>query len=148
MLSKREKFDMVLAHMRRVEQNCNIIALKMLDTNEEFACQLAKRGRTHDISKLNNFEWEHLWSWDDKFADALKSHRYYNSHHLEYWSNDPSKIGDLDVAEMVCDCAARATEFGTDLRNWFERPEYKHLKARIDYYVDLLLQKPFVYPKV
>lgn len=138
---------MILRHIRRVEENCHQIALKLLDQDEEFACKLVQRGRLHDASKFDLQEWKHLWSWDELFPFALKHHRENNRHHLEF-HKDITKMTDLDVAEMVCDCAARAAEFGTNLREWFKRPEYEPLTDRINRFVDLLLYKPFVYPKI
>lgn len=146
MLTTAEKFTTVLRHIRRVEENCNIIALKFLDTNVDFACQLVRRGRMHDVTKFDGFEWQHLWSWDEQFPIALRIHRNKNRHHAEY-HDDITKMSDLDVAEMVCDCAARATEFGTSIREWFNKPEYEPIKPRIDYFLSLLLRDPFVYPK-
>jgi len=55
------------------------------------------------------------------------------------------------IAEMVCDCAARSAEFGTDLRNWFfisATQKYNfspedEVGLKIKKYIDLLLQQPF-----
>jgi hypothetical protein len=52
---------------------------------------------------------------------------------------------------MVCDCAARSSEFGSDVREWFaQKATHKYsfnidseVGLRIIYYLDLLLEKPF-----
>jgi hypothetical protein len=52
---------------------------------------------------------------------------------------------------MVCDCAARSSEFGTDVRVWFSSNATKKYNFTmedstgllIQKYLDLLLEKPF-----
>lgn len=76
-------------------------------------------GRIHDASKLEPFEFEHLHDDSPLFQDALIKHRTGNPHHPEHWKSIHD-MPDEYLAEMVCDCAARAQEFGTDVSNWFE----------------------------
>lgn len=148
MFNDREKVETILRHVRRVENNCVTIALKLLDTDPKFARELIQRGREHDLSKLDPFEFEHLWSWDDKFKEALIQHREFNSHHPEHYTQGVSAMTDLDIAEMVADCKARSEEFGTDIQLWFSNPFYKPIWSSIQKYLDLLLYKKFEYPKL
>lgn len=148
MFDKREKVETILRHIRRVENNCVIIAMKLLSTDESFARNLIKRGRSHDLSKLDEFEFNHLWSWDDQFKEALIHHRYENSHHPEHYGLGVLDMSELDIAEMVADCKARSEEFGTDIQLWFSKPEYKPIWTSVQKYLDLLLLKPFKYPNL
>jgi hypothetical protein len=57
------------------------------------------------------------------------------------------------LAEMVCDCAARSQEFGTDVRKWFQETATKKYGFTMDdsdscgqsiqRFLNLLLEKPF-----
>jgi hypothetical protein len=57
----------------------------------------------------------------------------------------------LYVAEMVCDWAARSSEFGTDLRDWIENKATKRynfsltspIATSINLYTNLLLKPKF-----
>jgi hypothetical protein len=59
---------------------------------------------------------------------------------------------EIYIAEMVCDCAARSSEFGTDVRKWFSETSTKkycfsmedHVGELILKYLDLLLARPFI----
>jgi hypothetical protein len=58
---------------------------------------------------------------------------------------------DVYIAEMVCDCQARSSEFGTDVRLWFrEQASLKYgftmdddVGRKIERFLNLLLSKPF-----
>ncbi len=121
MASYSEKLDSILRHIKRVEENCNLVAKKLIDVNTEFAIAIAHRGRIHDSSKLELFEFENLWTDDpdSKFKEALEHHHKGNSHHPEHFPNGIYDMSDLDLCEMVCDCVARSQEFGKDARKWF-----------------------------
>lgn len=55
---------------------------------------------------------------------------------------------------MVCDCAARSSEQGTNIREWLKleaTAKYifkmdDEVGQKITYFLDLLLEKPFVKP--
>lgn len=145
------KLNEILRHIKKVEDNCNLLAKKLLQNKEidyinknlEFSLQLIQRGRTHDVFKLNSFEFINLNKESKLFKLALQQHHSKNSHHPEYYKirekkvkeiyiSDPSNkiedwietksillMSDLDIAEMVCDCFARSQEFGTDIKKWF-----------------------------
>lgn len=153
MISNSDKLNSILRHIKRVEDNCNLVAKKLMDVNPAFALAIAKRGRLHDSSKLDEMEFQHLWSDDKKFEVALKHHHIGNSHHPEHYQNGIYGMSDLDICEMVCDVIARSQEFGTDARDWLfdsdkapKRFGYINDEAmykKIDSFVDLILNKPF-----
>lgn len=144
-MTDQEKLNSILRHIKKVEDNCNLLARKMYEENPGFAIMLIQRGRIHDVSKFNPYEFAHLHDVNSRFfSSALNVHHSKNSHHPEYWdlcnithkriffddpSNDPKTYKEepagihcmkpIDVAEMVCDCLARSQEFGTDIRKWF-----------------------------
>lgn len=145
-MSSKEKIELIMRHIKHVEDNCYTLALKIVDKDEDFALKLIQRGRMHDLSKFGAYEFEHLWSVDGKFREALIRHRAVNPHHPEYYPGGVFFMEDLDIAEMVCDCAARSAEFGTSIRDWFSQSIYDSARERIDYYLNLLLHQKFVYP--
>ena len=156
MASNSEKLDTILRHIKRVEENCNLVAEKLIDINPAFSMAIARRGRLHDASKLEPLEFEHLWSDDNKFEIALANHHAGNSHHPEHYLNGIYGMSDLDLCEMVCDCTARGQEFGTNVREWFfdvKDPDNAPTKfgyagdekmyAKIESYLVLILSTPF-----
>ena len=150
-MTSLEKYEIIIKHMRLVDQNCCTIAKKLLPTRQSFALKLIEQGRMHDQSKLWDFEFTHLWKGAPEFKEALRQHRYQNPHHPEFWSNNIRKMPEIFIAEMVCDLAARSQEFGTDLREYIFGPfAVKHSFTRedkigkdIEYIVDLLLTPAF-----
>ena len=151
-MTNTEKLSSLIRHIKLVENNCNIISRKMIDTNPQFAIDIAKRGRIHDASKFDKIEFEHLW-WGSKCFDvALLHHHCHNSHHPEHFHNGIYGMSDLDICEMVCDTTGRAQEFGTDVRIWLldkaaDKYVYKNdskLMEEIEMYINLLLNESFV----
>lgn len=160
-MTDRDKINSILRHIKKVEDNCNLLAHKTYDGNPTWTLELIKRGRMHDLSKLTSYEFKNLWPESDKFRIALAQHRKGNRHHPEYFDHEDDRpnhgihhMNDLDVAEMVCDCLARAQEFGTDVREWFfgdgdnapSKYNYKKGDAvwdTIDKYIDLLITSKF-----
>lgn len=117
------KLTNVLRHIKRVEDNCNLIAKYYENENLQFALQLIQRGRRHDISKLNLIEFtELLDSSHPNFHQRLLYHRTHNDHHPEYWKGGikAMHVSPVVVAEMVCDWKARSEEFGSDLDSWID----------------------------
>jgi hypothetical protein len=115
------KLTNVLRHIKRVEDNCNLIAKDYEDSDLKFALQLIQRGRRHDVSKLNLTEFiELLDPSHPNFHQRLLHHRKHNDHHPEYWDGGIKKMNanPAAVAEMVCDWKARSEEFGSDLESW------------------------------
>jgi hypothetical protein len=119
-MTDQEKLNTILRHIKKVEDNCNLLARKMYDSDPEWSRDLILRGRLHDSSKLIGYEFKNLWTESPKFNIALGVHREGNRHHPEFFREDGIHgMTSLDVAEMVCDCLARSQEFGTDIRKWF-----------------------------
>ena len=150
-MGRNEKLTGILRHIKKVENNCNLLAQKLELEDEIFSRALVQRGRLHDVSKLNEFEFKHLNGESKMLQFALHLHHAKNSHHPEFheikqldcykgWVKDPSNkpeefilekgiflMSELDIAEMVCDCLARSQEFGSDVNEWFfERAPKKY----------------------
>ncbi len=172
-MTDNEKLKEILRHIKRVEDNCNLLASKLKD--KVFARQLIARGRIHDVSKLGEFEFKHLNKESRMLDVAKKMHHQKNSHHPEYYEykqeegkrffmSDPSTTGqvctdvkgidmmeDLDIAEMVCDCFARSQEKGNSIKEFlFEIAPKKYGYEKDDKtwklmetYLDLLLTPEF-----
>lgn len=152
-MTDTEKLSSLIRHIKLVEDNCNIISRKMMDINPSFAIALSQRGRLHDISKFDPLEFDHLWHGEKNFDVALLHHHCHNSHHPEHFRNGIWGMGELDFVEMICDCTARAQEFGTDVRIWFfdetKAPKKygyigdDEIYTKLEYYLNMLLNKPF-----
>jgi hypothetical protein len=62
-------------------------------------------------------------------------------------------MSDLDLAEMVADCLARAQEFGTDIRIWFFNDDKapkkygylgdKEIYNKLEHFLNMLINVPF-----
>lgn len=152
-LTPDEKLSSLIRHIKLVENNCNIISRKMMDINPQFAIDIAKRGRIHDVSKFDSIEFEHLW-WGSKCFDvALLHHHCHNSHHPEFYRNSIWGMSSVDIAEYSADCCARGQEFGTDARIWLldkaaDKYGYKNdskIMDEIEMYVNMILNKPFIF---
>jgi len=153
-LPKRRKA--LLRHIDNVNKNCQILGEKLIEKGEiNLGHRLIANGLIHDNSKFYGIEWEHLHSDvketnTSKFAEAVKNHTVTNTHHPEYWGG-VENMPPVFVAEMVCDWAARSSEFGNDLRDWIkshatkkygmtvQSKPYKTIKR----FVDLLLDPAF-----
>lgn len=146
-----EKIEAVLDHIQNVQRNCYKLGLKLIKMGEhELGRNLIANGQIHDNSKFKGIEFDELFWGSPILSQAIKHHNSTNPHHPEYWGgikNMPS----VYIAEMVCDCAARSSEFGSDVREWFaQKATHKYsfnidseVGSRIIYYLDLLLEKPF-----
>jgi len=156
-MTNQEKISSIIRHIKKVEDNCNIIAKHFEKEGFlDLALLMIKLGREHDLSKFDKYEFKNLNSQasEDKFKIALALHQERNKHHPEYWIKQGETIHQMPVpylAEMVCDCVARAQEFGTDARKWFENEAtvkygFKMediIGKAIKEYLDLLLPQPF-----
>ena len=152
-MNNSEKLSSLIRHVKMVENNCNIISRKTMDSNPSFALEIAKRGRIHDLSKFDPLEFEHLWKGERCFDLALIHHHCHNSHHPEHYRIGIYGMSELDIAECVADCCARAQEFGTDIRRWFfdedKAPKKygylgdREIYAKLDYYVSMLINQTF-----
>lgn len=146
-----DKITAVMEHIANVQRNCNKIGFKLIKQGEvEMGRKLIANGQIHDNSKFEEIEFNHLFTGCKMLKDVVKHHATTNPHHPEYWGNI-NEMPEVYIAEMVCDCAARSSEFGTDLREWFnvKAPAKYNIKpkSRIDKlihkYLDMLLTPAF-----
>jgi hypothetical protein len=155
-------FD-TIKHIKKVETNCYVLAKAIAESTPDLALELIKRGRTHDSSKLNEYELINLNlpNNSEDFRSALKIHHQNNRHHpehFEYMRKYHGKnfrainyMSTTDVAEMVCDWVARGQEFGTGVREWVENEATKKYEFTMDEeigktinkYLDILLTPKF-----
>lgn len=150
----QDKIQAVLEHIQNVQRNCYRLGLKLIKSGEiELGRILIANGQIHDNSKFKGIEFENLCSGDSKLPmllPAIKHHSATNAHHPEYWGSI-HKMPEVYIAEMVCDCAARSSEFGTDLRKWiaeiatskygFEMND--NVGMQLTRFIDMLLAPPF-----
>jgi hypothetical protein len=150
-ISAQEKIEAVLEHIQNVQRNCYRLGLKLIKKGEvELGRMLIANGQIHDNSKFKGIEFDHLFYGDPLLMDVVKHHSSTNSHHPECWGGI-QKMPDVYIAEMVCDCAARSAEFGTDLRKWFSESATKKYNfemtdedgLRITRFIDILLSPSF-----
>lgn len=150
-MNTEEKINAVLFHIDNVRRNCNKIGLKLISSGEiEIGRMLISNGQIHDNSKLSGIEFEHLFVGDPLLPEVASHHAKTNPHHPEFWGSI-HKMPEVYIAEMVCDCAARGSEFGTDVRKWFSDVSTVKYGFSMDdpcgiliqKYLDLLLTKPF-----
>lgn len=114
-----EKIEAVLEHIQNVQRNCYKLGLRLIKNgNIEIGRILIANGQVHDNSKFKGIEFRDLFPGSPILFDVIKHHAETNPHHPEYWGSI-QQMPDVYIAEMVCDCAARSAEFGTDLRQWF-----------------------------
>jgi len=150
-INAQEKIEAVLEHIQNVQRNCYRLGLKLIKNGEvEMGRILIANGQVHDNSKFKGVEFDHLFSGDPLLMTVVKHHSSTNAHHPEFWGGI-QKMPDVYLAEMVCDCAARSAEFGTDLRVWFAEKATKKYNfemtdkdgIRITKFIDILLSPPF-----
>lgn len=126
------KIEAVLEHIQNVQRNCYKLGIKLIRNNQvELGRILIANGQIHDNSKFKGIEFDHLFSGDPLLPNVVKHHATTNPHHPEYWGGI-EKMPDVYIAEMVCDCAARSAEFGTDLRKWFAESATKKYGFSMD----------------
>jgi hypothetical protein len=150
-MEQYEKIELVLDHIQNVQRNCYKLGLRLIRNGEfELGRNLIANGQIHDNSKFKGIEFDHLFYGDPILSDVVKHHSSTNPHHPEYWGKIQS-MPDVYIAEMVCDCQARSSEFGTDVRSWFrEQASVKYgftmdddVGQKIERFLNLLLSKPF-----
>ena len=150
-MEKYEKIEMVLNHIQNVQRNCYKLGLKLIKEGQfELGRNLIANGQIHDNSKFKGIEFEQLFYGSDMLADVVKHHSSTNQHHPEYWGTIQA-MPEVYMAEMVCDCTARAQEFGSDVREWFTQQATSKYGFKMDdavgekiiYFLNMLLEKPF-----
>jgi len=155
-----EILDGIIRHIQNVQSNGIILSKKLIENGEDHLGRLLLYNIfEHDKSKFLGTEWEHLKikktkklkvSEKNGFLNALDHHQKTNPHHSEYWGGIEN-MPNVYIAEMVCDWAARAREFGSDIREWIDNDAIKRYNFKkndavynnIFKYVNLLYDKPF-----
>jgi len=150
---RRKHLQSLLRHIKLVQDATQLLGERMIEKGEsEFGRILISNGLLHDNSKLTGIEWQFLLRGESNgnIKWAIEQHWTSNQHHPEFWGGI-SEMPRIYLAEMVCDCYARSTEQGTDLRKWIKETAaekfgfsiqgkvYKQIKE----FVDLLLDMPF-----
>jgi len=154
--TESRRLKALIRHISNVQQSCLIVGEQLIGNGQkEFGQKLIANGFTHDNSKFRGVEWLHLHedvkqSNSESFKTALLQHTHSNPHHPEYWAGIKN-MPPLYLAEFVCDVHARASEFGTDVRDWvktvatekfcftLQSKVYKDVKL----FLDMLLENPF-----
>mgnify|MGYP003427237543 CR=1 FL=1 len=157
-MSAEINIQSILEHINNVQRNCDKLGLKLIKLGQvNMGRKLIANGRIHDNSKFHGIEFEHLFYRSHILKDVISHHQSVNPHHPEYWWDGKVhgkgiyQMPDVYFAEMVCDCVARSQEFGTDVRVWFftkAKEKYgfddcDEVAKKVNYYLDLLLEKPF-----
>lgn len=137
----QEKIEAILEHIQNVQRNCYKLGLKLIKSGEkEFGRVLILNGQLHDNSKFTGIEFDHLFSGDPLLESVVRHHQSVNMHHPEHW-NGIQNMPDVYLAEMVCDCAARSAEFGSDLRKWITEVATKKYNFEITDRVGVTIMK-------
>lgn len=152
----QKHLEEVVRHIDLVRDSCLLLGQRLIDKGEvQVGQKLIANGYIHDNSKFYGIEWLYLTDEcrekePEKFKLAWYQHVSTNPHHPEYWQSIDEMAREYK-AELICDCHARSSEFGTDLREWLKHKAtkkwkmnhsgktYKELKELLD----LLLHKPF-----
>ena len=128
------------AHIDRVRENCEALAGAGL-LGPKDSERLVERGRNHDASKYGDAE-RGPYIWITEFyrcknagipftyppgveeiarkASGLHVHNPENGHHPEAHGT-PTKMDDVDLAEMVCDWHGMSQEVGGTTRGWADK---------------------------
>lgn len=152
-MKENEKIDALIRHIDHVRDNCILLGERLLSRNIPLGRILIANGFIHDNSKFYGIEWEYLTDVSDNkelMRAAIKQHNQTNQHHPEYWGTI-DQMPAVYTAEMICDWAARASEFGTSLQTWisegaatkFGYTKDSEVYQRLVYYSGLLCDKPF-----
>lgn len=150
-MEKLDKLEKVLDHIKHVQENCYKLGFRLIKTGQfELGRALISHGQIHDNSKFFGVEFDHLFPEDPLLFTAVKHHATTNPHHPEFW-NDIREMPEVYLAEMVCDCSARSSEFGSDVRQWFTMSATEKYRFKMDdvvgqkitYFLNMLLDKPF-----
>ena len=150
-LSIDKKVEQVLSHIQGVQRNCYRLGMRLINDGEkELGRMLIANGQVHDNSKFKGIEFEHLFGGDALLTEVIKHHVSTNPHHPEYWGSIHA-MPEVYVAEMVCDCLTRGSEFGTDVHEFFSEVATKKygfnmtqpVGKTITKYLNLILSTPF-----
>ncbi len=146
-----EKIEALKEHIGLVHQGAFKLADRLIPAGkEELARRLIANVLQHDYTKFHGFQWEHLWPGDPLLEEAIKDHNKKERHHPEAWDSIHVMTEEY-IAELVCDCWARSSQFGTCLYDWFDETapkKYNYTKRdevykTIMYFVGLLCDRKF-----
>jgi hypothetical protein len=154
---KNKHLKVLLRHIDNVRQNCIKLGDILIEKGEvELGLNLIANGYSHDNSKFYGIEWLYLnddskTSHPELFKAAHIHHVSHNKHHPEAWVGGIHEMDRLHRCEMVCDWAARSSEFGTDLRAFLKDKATKRFDMTIQSkayrevkeIMDLFLDTPF-----
>lgn len=156
MLSVEEHLDNLVRHIDLVRQAGLLLGKRLMAKGrQDFGRLLIAKCYEHDVSKFKGIEWKYLHAGrdvpKDELALAVQQHQETNSHHPEYHGGFEN-MGEMDVAEMVCDWYARSQEFGTGLRDWVQKSAISRFKIDteseqyrwVEKFINLLLEDHFV----
>jgi len=157
MTNEENKLKTLMRHIDNVRLNCIKLGEILIDKGEvQLGLNLIANGYRHDNSKFHGIEWLYLHdeaknSNPELFKAAHIQHVTGNKHHPEAWTGGVGEMDRLHKAEMVCDWAARSSEFGTDLRAFlkdvavkkFDMPIQSKAYREVKELIDLLLDAPF-----
>lgn len=150
-MEKYDKIEAVLTHIQNVQRNCYKVGLKLIKNGQfELGRNLIANGQIHDNSKFKGIEFDELFFGSPILMEVVKHHSSTNPHHPEFWGSIQA-MPEIYIAEMVCDCTARGTEFGTDVRQWFKQQATEkysfdmddEVGKKITFFLDMLLEKQF-----
>jgi len=156
-MDTEQQLKSLLRHIDNVKVNCLKLADILIEKGEnELAIQVIANGHKHDNSKFYGIEWLYLndstkEKQPELFKSAMIQHVTTNLHHPQAWAGGIHEMDRLHHAEMVCDWAARSSEFGTDVRTFlketatkkYDMPTQSKAYREVKELVDLLLDKPF-----
>lgn len=151
-----DKIDRIIRHINHVKDDCIVLGERLIkDGESDMGRRLISNGFIHDASKFSGIEFLYLNDETknkepEKFELAVQNHVTQNAHHPEFWLGIDN-IPRIYVAELVADWHARASEFGTDVREWIKESATKKFEfstsgktyKQIKEFVDMLLDRPF-----
>lgn len=147
----------LVRHIDNVRDSCILLGTRLIEKGrEDTGLKVVANGHCHDQSKFKGIEWLYLneetrIKQPDLFQAAHMQHVTTNLHHPEAWVGGIHNMTPEFLAEMVCDWHARASEFGTDLREWIKDKATKKFDMacqsatyrEIKEFVDILLDPRF-----
>jgi len=146
-----KRLHSIVRHIRNVQERGLLLAERLVENGEsDLARRLVQRCFSHDNDKFDKLQFNALNGSDKSLLKlVVDHHRSINRHHPEFHESI-FVMSDLDLSELCIDWSSRASEAGTNLRDWIkdsamERFDFKiqsRCYQKIKKYVDLLLDEP------